>query len=203
MKPEPSQLNLSAINTIGLFAIIAFSLVGMANTEVVGDAATTTVNAVDDATQPFQDFWSDLVYPFVAEAEGGYANDSADAGGETNYGIASEFNPGVDVANITQEEAELYKKENYYQAAGCDKYTTPEMALVCGDTAVNFGVGGWQEFESEVEGITDEKEKALAIAEARKEYREQRVQEDPSQEKFYDGWINRDNKLIEEIQNAP
>jgi len=73
----------------------------------------------------------------VLTREGGYVKNDAGAG-ETNFGINSKANPGVDIKNLTKDQAiEIYKK-NYY-----DKVVTPDMTLdqqkAIMDAAVNMG----------------------------------------------------------------
>jgi lysozyme family protein len=62
-----------------------------------------------------------------------------DPGGTTKYGVAQKFHPGVDVANLTQEEAEQIHHNEYWLAAGCD-HLPWDMALCVYDCAVNQGV---------------------------------------------------------------
>jgi lysozyme family protein len=92
---------------------------------------------------------------FVFKWEGGYTNNPADPGGETNYGISKRAHPDVDIKNLTKEAAiEIYKNE-YWIPAGCESMADAD-ALVMMDTAVNMGVGrakqflgestGWKEF---------------------------------------------------------
>ena len=42
---------------------------------------------------------------FVLDAEGGYTNDPADPGGETNYGIDKRSHADVDIKALTVEQA--------------------------------------------------------------------------------------------------
>src|SRR5262245_58371277 len=50
----------------------------------------------------------------VLKHEGGYSNDPADAGGETNFGISKRAHPDVDVKNLTRGEAEKIYKRHYW-----------------------------------------------------------------------------------------
>jgi lysozyme family protein len=48
----------------------------------------------------------------VLAHEGGYVDHPSDHGGPTNYGISSRYNPSVDVAELTREDAiEIYFTE--------------------------------------------------------------------------------------------
>ena len=59
--------------------------------------------------------------------EGGYVNDPDDPGGETKYGIAARYNPGIDIKNLTIDQA----SDIYYY-----KYWIPSGAHRIGDDAV-------------------------------------------------------------------
>ena len=120
----------------------------------------------------------------VLRAEGGFVDNPADRGGATNFGISSRAHPGVDVRNLTREQAtEIYRRE-YWDAIGADALP-PGMQAVAFDAAVNQGAG-WTR-------------KALAKAggdvEAFIRLREQRyrdiVAKDPTQRQFLNGWLNR------------
>ena len=56
---------------------------------------------------------------WILKIEGGYVDDPTDRGGETKYGISANAYPGVDIANLTIEEAtELYRVD-YWDAYRC------------------------------------------------------------------------------------
>lgn len=183
-------------NKVLAASLAALSMVGIANTPQV---QTATSNAITATTQAQKNFF-DGVASFIAKWEGGCVNDSSDSGGHTCYGIAANYNPEVDTASLTPDKAREIVKTEYFEAADCDSYSSYAMQLVCGDTAVNFGVGGWEEFKAEVPDTLPEQDKAIAIVQNRKAYREARVNEEPNQEKFLEGWLNRDNDLEKEIQ---
>jgi hypothetical protein len=78
--------------------------------------------------------------------EGGF--NPNDAGkGPTNYGINSQANPGVDVANLTPDGAKGIYKRQYWDAIGGDQLNShnPALAHVAFDTAVNSGPAKAQE----------------------------------------------------------
>jgi lysozyme family protein len=78
---------------------------------------------------------------FVLAAEGGAAvtNDPADPGGITRWGISQRAHPGVDIANLTRDQAAELYRQHYWLPARCDHF--PEaVALVLFDAAVNQGV---------------------------------------------------------------
>jgi lysozyme family protein len=86
------------------------------------------------------------------------------------------------------------------------------------DTAVNFGLKGANQFLQEALGFSPDDqdgkvgpitrarlaaskpdEVANEIVKARINYRHQRVAEDPTQDAFLVGWLNRDNALAKKI----
>ena len=75
----------------------------------------------------------------VLRHEGGYVFDSADPGGETNFGISQRAHPDVDIANMTEDQAmEIYQKD--YWRAWMDKINDPVLCLQVFDFGVNAGL---------------------------------------------------------------
>lgn len=186
-----SRLEINQFKFWAFVVVLGVFSVGIASSPDTKEAIATTTNNLFDKA-----------HSFVARWEGGYANHSADQGGETNYGIASAANPDVDVNSLTPEQAKEIMRERYWDAAGCDRYTTEQMATVCLDTAIMHGVGGWKRFESEAPNV-DEVAKAEAIVGAREAYRYERVKEAPSQRVFLRGWLNRDEDLQKQLEAKP
>lgn len=83
--------------------------------------------------------------------EGGYVNDPADKGGETNMGItaaalASAQSAGlipknVTVKTLTKEHARIIYERNYYKAGKADRLQHP-LAFAHFDACVNHGLKG-------------------------------------------------------------
>lgn len=70
--------------------------------------------------------------------EGGYSNDSRDAGGETKFGISKAAYPDVDIANLTKEEARHLYFRDYWAPLQLDQL--PEsVRYPLFDFAVNSG----------------------------------------------------------------
>jgi lysozyme family protein len=161
----------------------------------------------------------ELALGFTLSWEGGYSNDSADIGGETNFGITHATydayrvrlsQPTRSVREITEAEVHDIYRRQYWGTTQCGRMAPP-LAVVMFDTAVNFGVGGAIEFLQEVLGLAvdgdwgDKTEAAflrnnglstaLKICDGRIGYRNQRVSRDPSQSRFLQGWLNRDAAL--------
>lgn len=81
----------------------------------------------------------DAAFAIVVGVEGGYANDPADPGGETKYGISKRAYPNEDIANLTLERAkELYQRDYWTPIKG-GVLPWPFVLFVF-DAAVNQGV---------------------------------------------------------------
>ena len=70
--------------------------------------------------------------------EGGYVNNPADPGGETNWGITKRSYPALDIKNLTQDEAKAIYKRDFWDKCRCDDLT-PTLAFAVFDCAVNSG----------------------------------------------------------------
>lgn len=93
---------------------------------------------------------------FLFSAEGGYGSDTADRGGETNYGISDKRDgladgltdvdgngrPDTAIRQLTKQQAEKIYYRDYWLAASCDEIAVaaPKLAIVLMDAAVNHGV---------------------------------------------------------------
>ena len=76
----------------------------------------------------------------VLRWEGGYVHDPRDPGGETKYGISKRSFPGLEIASLTQEDAERIYRANYWDRCRCDELSGP-IAIMLFDGAVNQGAG--------------------------------------------------------------
>lgn len=90
----------------------------------------------------------DEALEYLLEEEGGWSNHPADRGGATKYGVTqTTFNSWrkkkgrrtESVANLTQDEARDIYREEYWDAAGCDRLPWP-VSYITFDAAVNSGV---------------------------------------------------------------
>ncbi len=114
---------------------------------------------------------------------GGYTNDPDDPGGETKWGIAARYHPGVDIKNLAPEQAlDIYVKE-YWNPMGCDDIGYP-LNVVVFDTAVNAGVSRCRKW-------LRESKRPEEFWQNTKDWYEQLVRENPSKQKYYNGWMNR------------
>ena len=90
-------------------------------------------------------------FDFTIAAEGGYTNNSADNGNwtggvigsgtckGTKFGISAAAYPDLDIANLTQADAEAIYRRDYWAKVRGDTLPLP-MAYVAFDGAVNSGV---------------------------------------------------------------
>lgn len=132
---------------------------------------------------------------FVLDHEGGYVNDPKDPGGETKWGISKRYHPGLDIKNLTPQQAtEIYYNE-YWAPARCSALLYP-LCLVVFDTAVNMGVSQALKYLEKTNGDVNE-----YIA-ARKQGYIERVQKSPVKQRFLRGWLNRLSDLDKHIQTS-
>lgn len=73
------------------------------------------------------------------EKEGILSDNKDDAGGLTKYGISQAAYPGLDIANLSKEDAIKIYKRDYWDKAQCLELPYPLDVMVF-DTAVNHGV---------------------------------------------------------------
>jgi lysozyme family protein len=161
---------------------------------------------------------------FVLQAEGGYVNRSSDLGGPTNQGITQttydhyrqahklSLQP---VLNIAQSEVIAIYETLYWIPSYAYLLDYP-LALTIFDTYVNFNPitehrfvskslkqpfnGAWLQTLAKLR-MCAPIATALDIIAQRKAFRHQRVLENPSQEIYLEGWLNRDNALMKEVQS--
>lgn len=80
----------------------------------------------------------DKVMDFILAEEGGYVNNPADPGGETNFGISKRQYPGIDIKNLTKELAKSIYAVDFWRFIQGDELPLP-IALMLMDAAVNMG----------------------------------------------------------------
>ena len=69
-------------------------------------------------------------------SEGGYSNNPADPGGETNWGISKRSYPDVDIKNLTRDQAAGIYLRDFWNVVDAD----PAVKFQVFDFAVNSGV---------------------------------------------------------------
>lgn len=147
---------------------------------------------------------------FVLDAEGGYTNDPADPGGETNYGIDKRSHPDVNIKELTVEQAtDIYFTE-YWVKFNCAQFAWP-LNCVYFDCCVNTGNKQSNKFlqravGTEADGILGPKTLgavnsksidvvANAVIGQRQKFYETLAENKPTLKKFLKGWTNRNNNL--------
>lgn len=155
---------------------------------------------------------------FVLEAEGGYSNHKNDRGGATNRGVtqatydkwrgAQGFPPNA-IKFITDGEVETIYHDLYWKAAHCDTLSQP-MATIHFDSSVQHGPGRAMKFLQSACGVPVDGKwgpktaKALedigqievtAYLDARRDFYDDIIQNDPSQAVFAKGWYARLGRL--------
>ena len=140
----------------------------------------------------------------------GYVNDPLDTGGLTKYGIAQNKNPGVDVENLTWQDALRIYETEYWDKCGAE-FLPPAIALAHFDCAVNLGVSQagkilQRAVGAEPDGAVGPKTLALAldkdplnllhsILAGRRAFYYKLVERKPAQGRFLQGWLNRVDKV--------
>jgi len=75
----------------------------------------------------------------LLKSEGGYVDDPADPGGETNWGISKRNHPNVDIRNLTRDGAIAIYRAEFWTPLACDNFP-PGLGFQLLDFAVNSGV---------------------------------------------------------------
>lgn len=81
-------------------------------------------------------FWAQIGP--TLEFEGGYVDDPADSGGETNFGISKRSYPDLDIAALSVDDAMSIYKRDFWDAPGLARLNDPPAGKVF-DLAVNMG----------------------------------------------------------------
>jgi lysozyme family protein len=139
--------------------------------------------------------------------EGGYTNNPADHGGPTNFGITQGDMGGINVANITEDQAIAYYKEHYVKQ-GYTEIQDQNVLDKLFDLGVLFGVGEAIMIMQSVVGTTQDGQfgpnTLLAVnkwgSQLLTPYKQafvvrvnEIVKNNPSQVIFMKGWLNRIN----------
>lgn len=80
----------------------------------------------------------DAAVALVLAHEGGYSNDPADPGGETNFGISKRAYPSLDIFLLTKDTATGIYRSDYWTPA-MESAPTQAVANCALDCAVNQG----------------------------------------------------------------
>ena len=148
----------------------------------------------------------------------GYVNDPDDAGGETKYGIAKNFNPDVDIKNLTLQSAKKIYESKYWISSLAPKLPYP-LNVVYFDAAINNGATPAAKFIQRALGVLDDGQigpktlaaiaactdlKALCVKslEKRDAFFRAIVAAKPKQAKYLNGWLNRTARVRKWLQQA-
>lgn len=140
--------------------------------------------------------------------EGGYSSDPTDHGGPTNFGItqatydsyrATLKIPTQPVAQITRDEATAIYRTDFWDANGCGEMTW-SLALVVFDTYIQHRSGPARLMVHDVQWA-DEPEVMLAFALLclRRNFYRRIIIADVTQSKYLAGWLNRLEKLRQNL----
>lgn len=157
--------------------------------------------------------------PFILRWEGGFVDNRADRGGRTNRGITQKVydawrvQKGVeprDVKLLEEAEMRAIYHDNYWMPSSCNVLEAP-LDLVQFDTAVNMGVGRAVRFLQTAVGCgvdgafgpgtrkaletCDQGSMVATYCDAREAFYRRLSANDPSQQIFLKGWMNRLNAL--------
>lgn len=149
----------------------------------------------------------------VLESEGGYVNDPDDPGGETKYGISKRSHPEVDIKNLTIDGALDIYRRLYWVPSKAEKLI-PELRHQYFDMVVNAGQGNAVKIlqkacngkakkgekiavDGRIGNITigaSEKLEVSRLKAYRILYYAEKVQKNPTLEKYFYGWYRRVHK---------
>jgi len=87
--------------------------------------------------------------------EGGYVNNPADPGGETNWGICKRSYPDVDIKALTRDQAKAIYLRDFWQRGQMDQYD-PAIAFQIFDIAVNSGIETAVRILQRAAGVADD-----------------------------------------------
>ncbi len=178
---------------------------------------------VEPGTKPISVFRKALAYTF--QNEGGFSNIKEDKGGATNFGIIreelarwrGESVSASDVKNMKRDEAEDIYLAWYWKPLRLDEIKHEKVAMALFDRAVLNGLTGISRhvrniFPGKMAGdppnffpliplVNDEDPRTfvLKLADYCEAAHRKRVKEDPSQERFLAGWLNRVERQRKEL----
>jgi lysozyme family protein len=152
-----------------------------------------------------------LAYETMGDVEGGKPHEVAgDRGGFTKFGIAQNKNPDIDVRQLNLDTAIEYYRETYWPEAEKLPSSAPDLQALYFEGYMNMGRGATVSLQRAVgadpdgvlgpnslrmlEKALDDRGEKTVIREylwQRSEYYRSIWRNDPTQEKFKDGWQNR------------
>lgn len=151
-----------------------------------------------EKTSVSNNIFSEKIFPWILKWEGRtFVNNPKDTGGCTKYGVSYNnnkadlneigINSGPEIEKLTENQAENIYRKKYWQPVA-ESLSYP-MNWVYFNAAVNNGPGNSQKFYSKSNG--DYK----TFIEVQKTFYNDIVKNNPSQNIFLKGWLNRLNSL--------
>lgn len=164
------------------------------------------------------------VFDKLMKHEGGFVNDPTDKGGATNWGVTLAVwkSKGYDkdgdgdidaddVKLLTKDDARAIAKPEYWDKLRADDIKNQSVAEFLHDWAYNSGVSTAAKKIQRIVGVKDDgaigsitiaainkaNQQWLfeSLVASRKAFVEAIVKNNPSQKKFYNGWMNRINSF--------
>lgn len=151
-----------------------------------------------------------IAFDLVIGNEGVDSDDSADSGGLTRFGISQKAYPSLDIKSLTIEQSQDIYKRDYWDLIKGDSITDQDIANSIFDFGVNAGVGTSSKLAQKVVGVDQDgsigNDTIYAINTfnpkvfipefklAKIERYTRILDKDPTQIKFYKGWIKRSLK---------
>lgn len=147
------------------------------------------------------------VIDYLIDDEGGYVNDPNDLGGETKYGISKRSYPGLDIKNLTIQDVRAIYKKDYWEPVRADELPRGINYMVF-DMAVNHGHSNAIKMLQRVAGVEDDGKIGPATIAASKNvstvdlaleramFFASICAKNPTQLKFFKGWIKRTFKVL-------
>ena len=144
----------------------------------------------------------------ILKHEGGYSNDSRDLGGETKYGICKRSYPGLNIKELTIQDASAIYYNDYWLKLKIDNIKNEELKLHLFDMAVNAGIKTAIKLLQGIVGTTQDgvlgplSEAKIGLykgdiveeyKKVRIDYYKQLIVKNPKLKVFEKGWINRVN----------
>lgn len=87
--------------------------------------------------------------------EGGYVNNPADPGGETNWGISKRSYPDLDIKGLTRDQAKAIYLRDFWVRGAMDQLP-PALAFQAFDAAVNHGIETAIRLTQRAAGVADD-----------------------------------------------
>lgn len=151
---------------------------------------TTNLNKTWNTDEGFR-----KAMPHLFNREGDYSNHALDKGGKTKYGITDNTLrlykdkhknfPNINIHNLTKEQAAQIYYDEYWVKSGANKIKDKDLAYVHFDATVNHGLGNSKKFLEQSGGDFDK------YIEIRRNFYKAIVKNNPKQDVFYKGWMNR------------